>query len=64
MFQYKLESFKLPQCYQGDLKAVLIPRGLITDRIKCLAQEICYAIGDKVLSSVFSSDVQPKVMRL
>lgn len=48
--EYKLESFKLPQCYQGDLKAVLIPRGLITDRIKCLAQEICCAIGDKPLT--------------
>uniref|UniRef100_A0A915PPV3 Serine/threonine-protein kinase RIO2 n=1 Tax=Setaria digitata TaxID=48799 RepID=A0A915PPV3_9BILA len=47
--EFKLESFVLPQCYYGDLKSVLIPKGLICDRIKCLAREIFEAIGDKPL---------------
>ncbi|VDO45109.1 unnamed protein product [Onchocerca flexuosa] len=47
--EFKLESFILPKCYYGDLKSVLIPKGLICDRIKCLAQEIFQTIGDKVM---------------
>uniref|UniRef100_A0AAF5Q122 Hypoxanthine phosphoribosyltransferase n=1 Tax=Wuchereria bancrofti TaxID=6293 RepID=A0AAF5Q122_WUCBA len=47
--EFKLESFVLPNCYCGDLKSVLIPKGLISDRIKCLAQEIFQATGDKPL---------------
>uniref|UniRef100_A0A0R3RTU4 Hypoxanthine phosphoribosyltransferase n=1 Tax=Elaeophora elaphi TaxID=1147741 RepID=A0A0R3RTU4_9BILA len=47
--EFKLESFVLPNCYYGDLKSVLIPKGLISDRIKCLAREIFHAIGDKPL---------------
>uniref|UniRef100_A0A8R1XPV7 Hypoxanthine phosphoribosyltransferase n=1 Tax=Onchocerca volvulus TaxID=6282 RepID=A0A8R1XPV7_ONCVO len=46
---FKLESFILPKCYYGDLKSVLIPKGLICDRIKRLAQEIFLTIGDKPL---------------
>ncbi|VDK75791.1 unnamed protein product [Litomosoides sigmodontis] len=47
--EFKLEAFILPNCYCGDLKSVLIPKGLISDRIKCLSREIFYAIGDKPL---------------
>ncbi|KAL3997750.1 hypoxanthine phosphoribosyltransferase [Acanthocheilonema viteae] len=47
--EFKLESFMLPNCYYGDLKSVLIPKGLISDRIKCLAREIFHVIGDEPL---------------
>ncbi|KAK6105182.1 hypoxanthine phosphoribosyltransferase [Brugia pahangi] len=47
--EFKLESFVLPNCYRGDLKSVLIPKGLISDRIKCLAREIFQVTGDKPL---------------
>ncbi|OZC05964.1 putative hypoxanthine phosphoribosyltransferase [Onchocerca flexuosa] len=54
--EFKLESFILPKCYYGDLKSVLIPKGLICDRIKCLAQEIFQTIGDKSYTNVKRSD--------
>ncbi|VDN00935.1 unnamed protein product [Thelazia callipaeda] len=47
--EFKLESFVLPQCYLGDLKSVMIPKGLICDRVKCLAREIVQVIGDQPL---------------
>ncbi|EJW86110.1 phosphoribosyl transferase domain-containing protein [Wuchereria bancrofti] len=58
--EFKLESFVLPNCYCGDLKSVLIPKGLISDRIKCLAQEIFQATGDKVMLCYYS--LQPLII--
>jgi len=43
------DSFIVPGCYRSDLKSVIIPEGLIRDRIKRLAQEIHDAIGDQPL---------------
>lgn len=47
--EFKLESFLIPHCYYNDLSSVIIPKGLIRDRIKRLAQEIHSAIGDQPL---------------
>uniref|UniRef100_A0A0M3K1L6 Hypoxanthine phosphoribosyltransferase n=1 Tax=Anisakis simplex TaxID=6269 RepID=A0A0M3K1L6_ANISI len=44
-----LESFLIPHCYYDDLSSVVIPKGMITDRVKRLAQEINESIGDKPL---------------
>uniref|UniRef100_A0A1I7Z4S2 Hypoxanthine phosphoribosyltransferase n=1 Tax=Steinernema glaseri TaxID=37863 RepID=A0A1I7Z4S2_9BILA len=43
------ESFVVPGCYRDDLKSVIIPEGLIKDRVKRLAQEIHAVIGDEPL---------------
>ncbi|VDN84814.1 unnamed protein product [Brugia pahangi] len=58
--EFKLESFVLPNCYRGDLKSVLIPKGLISDRIKCLAREIFQVTGDKVMLRCYS--LQPLII--
>ncbi|KAK0428894.1 hypothetical protein QR680_011070 [Steinernema hermaphroditum] len=42
-------SFVVPGCYRDDLKSVIIPEGLIRDRVKRLAQEIHDVIGDEPL---------------
>ncbi|VDM46736.1 unnamed protein product [Toxocara canis] len=47
--KFKLESFLIPHCYHGDLSSVIIPKGLISDRVKRLAQEIHETIGDQPL---------------
>lgn len=47
-FQFKLESFVIPHCYDEDLSSILIPQGLIVDRVKRLAQEVNEKIGDQV----------------
>ncbi|VDK51691.1 unnamed protein product [Anisakis simplex] len=44
-----MESFLIPHCYYDDLSSVVIPKGMITDRVKRLAQEINESIGDKPL---------------
>ena len=46
--EYETNLFLVPGCYQNDLKSVIIPEGLIRDRIKQLAREIHNEIGDKV----------------
>lgn len=38
----------MPKCFEGDLDAVIIPEGMVIDRIKQLAYEIHNAIGDQV----------------
>ncbi len=43
---YANEHFQIPSCYQGDLDCVLIPEGMIKDRIERLAEEIQAVIGD------------------
>jgi hypoxanthine phosphoribosyltransferase len=45
--EYQIDHFLVPGCYNGDLKAVIIPEGLIRDRIKQLAHEIHKQIGDQ-----------------
>ncbi|MFH4974249.1 hypothetical protein AB6A40_000958 [Gnathostoma spinigerum] len=47
--EFVLDSFIIPRCYHDDLASVIIPKGLITDRIKRLAYEINQSIGDKPL---------------
>lgn len=57
-FQFPLSLFSIPRCYLGDLSAVLIPHGLILDRIQQLAREIHERIGDRV-SHLFESPLSP-----
>ncbi|KAI1712852.1 phosphoribosyl transferase domain-containing protein [Ditylenchus destructor] len=47
--EYDANHFLVPRCYEGDLSAVIIPEGLIRDRIKRLAHDIHYCIGDQPL---------------
>jgi len=47
--EYETSLFLVPGCYRSDLKSVIIPEGLIRDRIKQLAREIHNEIGDKPL---------------
>ena len=46
--EYETNLFLVPGCYQNDLKSVIIPEGLIRDRVKQLAREIHNEIGDQV----------------
>ncbi|KAH7727552.1 phosphoribosyl transferase domain-containing protein [Aphelenchoides avenae] len=46
--EYGTSMFMVPGCYNGDLKAVIIPEGAIRDRIRRLAHEVHEAIGDQV----------------
>uniref|UniRef100_A0AC35TGI4 Hypoxanthine phosphoribosyltransferase n=1 Tax=Rhabditophanes sp. KR3021 TaxID=114890 RepID=A0AC35TGI4_9BILA len=45
--EFSTDSFLTPGCYDGALKEVIIPEGLILDRTKKLAHEIHEQIGDK-----------------
>ncbi|CAD5206897.1 unnamed protein product [Bursaphelenchus okinawaensis] len=45
--EYNTSLFLVPNCYKDDLKSVIIPKGLIQDRIRQLAREIHEKIGDK-----------------
>lgn len=38
----------VPKCYEGDLSSIIIPEGLINDRLKQLAHEIHSIVGDQV----------------
>jgi hypoxanthine phosphoribosyltransferase len=40
MFHYSLEHFVIPQHYERDLEYILIPHGMILDRIQKLAKRI------------------------
>ncbi|KAM7322432.1 hypothetical protein ACRRTK_017937 [Alexandromys fortis] len=42
---YDLDLFTYPQHYYGDLECVLIPHGIIVDRIERLAKDIMKDIG-------------------
>ncbi|KAL6093345.1 hypothetical protein STEG23_036225, partial [Scotinomys teguina] len=42
---YDLDLFTYPQHYYGDLECVLIPQGIIVDRIERLAKDIMKDIG-------------------
>ncbi|KAJ1959504.1 hypothetical protein H4R35_007637, partial [Dimargaris xerosporica] len=39
-FNYSLNHFVIPRHYENDLENILIPNGLIMDRIEALAQLI------------------------
>ncbi|XP_068715930.1 hypoxanthine-guanine phosphoribosyltransferase-like isoform X1 [Montipora foliosa] len=42
---YSLDMFCLPKHYEDDLESILIPKGLICDRIERLARNICREVG-------------------
>uniref|UniRef100_A0A914GTK5 Phosphoribosyltransferase domain-containing protein n=1 Tax=Globodera rostochiensis TaxID=31243 RepID=A0A914GTK5_GLORO len=46
---HPLSLFSVPDCYCADIDSVLIPHGLIHDRIRQLATEIHREIGDRPL---------------
>eukprot|EP01137_Pigoraptor_chileana_P000798 Opistho-2@37527 len=46
---YPLDVFSIPQHYENDVSSILIPHGLILDRIEKLAHEIVKDMGDNHL---------------
>jgi len=46
---YDCSLFSIPNCYKGDLSAVMIPEGMIKDRVKRMAWEIHECVGDQPL---------------
>ncbi|XP_073236228.1 hypoxanthine-guanine phosphoribosyltransferase-like [Porites lutea] len=42
---YSLDMFCIPKHYENDVESILIPKGLITDRIERLARNICCDVG-------------------
>ncbi|XP_072534781.1 phosphoribosyltransferase domain-containing protein 1 [Salminus brasiliensis] len=46
---YDLELFNYPEHYHGDIESVLIPHGVIMNRIECLARDILEDIGHHTL---------------
>jgi len=49
---YNLSDFCLPKHYQGQLAGVLIPNGMVVDRIEKLAMDIAEAYAGKELHIV------------
>ncbi|KAL3084984.1 hypothetical protein niasHS_010053 [Heterodera schachtii] len=49
---HPLSLFAVPNCYCADIDSVLIPNGMIHDRIRRMADEIQSAIGDRPLTLV------------
>uniref|UniRef100_A0A914UQN5 Hypoxanthine phosphoribosyltransferase n=1 Tax=Plectus sambesii TaxID=2011161 RepID=A0A914UQN5_9BILA len=47
---YPLDALTIPACYKDDLQTVMIPEGLIQDRIKQLAHQIHSKLGDQQLA--------------
>lgn len=43
---YSLEMFCLPKHYEDDVESIMIPKGLICDRIERLARNICREVGE------------------
>ncbi|OMJ12123.1 Hypoxanthine-guanine phosphoribosyltransferase [Smittium culicis] len=48
-FNYKLEHFNIPMHYQEDVSSILIPHGLILDRIEKLAKMIISQYNDRLV---------------
>jgi len=46
---YDLESFCIPKHYEDDLESILIPYGVIQDRIERIAKEIFNDMGKEPL---------------
>ncbi|CEF64701.1 Phosphoribosyltransferase domain and Hypoxanthine phosphoribosyl transferase family-containing protein [Strongyloides ratti] len=44
--EFSIDSFVTPGCYEGDLSCIVIPEGLVVDRVKKLAHEIHESLGD------------------
>uniref|UniRef100_A0A0N5BFV2 Hypoxanthine phosphoribosyltransferase n=1 Tax=Strongyloides papillosus TaxID=174720 RepID=A0A0N5BFV2_STREA len=44
--EFSIDSFITPGCYEGDLSSIIIPEGLVVDRVKKLAHEIHSVLGD------------------
>lgn len=69
---YSLKSFCIPPSYQPYLKNVLIPHGLIQDRVECLAADIVADIGEEPLTALcvlkggyrFFADLLEKINRI
>ncbi|CAJ0926025.1 unnamed protein product, partial [Mesorhabditis belari] len=49
-FELPVDAFDIPHCYEGDLGAVIVPEGMIKDRVRRLAKDIHAKIGDNELS--------------
>lgn len=49
-FELNLESFFIPSCYKNELSSIIIPCGMIKDRVKCLASEIHDVVKDQPLT--------------
>ncbi|CAB3408700.1 unnamed protein product [Caenorhabditis bovis] len=49
-FELPVAAFDIPQCYNGDLSGVVIPEGLVRDRVRRLAKDIHSQIGNEPLS--------------
>ena len=49
-FELPTAAFDIPACYDGDLSAVVIPEGMIKDRVRRLAADIHATIGNEQLS--------------
>ncbi|GMR34416.1 hypothetical protein PMAYCL1PPCAC_04611, partial [Pristionchus mayeri] len=49
-FEMPTEAFDIPQSYSGDLSAVVIPEGMIKDRVRRLAHDVHSAIGSQPLA--------------
>ncbi|XP_066539757.1 hypoxanthine-guanine phosphoribosyltransferase [Hoplias malabaricus] len=46
---YDLELFNYPEHYRGDIESVLVPHGVIMNRIECLARDVLEDIGHHTL---------------
>uniref|UniRef100_A0A0N4ZXY4 Hypoxanthine phosphoribosyltransferase n=1 Tax=Parastrongyloides trichosuri TaxID=131310 RepID=A0A0N4ZXY4_PARTI len=44
--EFSIDSFITPGCYEGDLSSIVIPEGLVVDRVKKLAHELHDSLGD------------------
>ncbi|PAV84316.1 hypothetical protein WR25_16889 [Diploscapter pachys] len=49
-FELPVGAFDIPRCYDGDLKSVIIPEGMIRDRVRRLAKDIHEVIGNEQLA--------------
>jgi len=49
---YPLESFCIPKHYEEDLESVLIPYGIIQDRIERIAKDIFNSFGREPLVAI------------
>ncbi|GMR53816.1 hypothetical protein PMAYCL1PPCAC_24011 [Pristionchus mayeri] len=49
-FEMPTEAFDIPRSYTGDLSAVVIPEGMIKDRVRRLAHDIHSSIGSQPLA--------------
>lgn len=53
-FQLPIAAFDIPRCYDGDLASVVIPEGLVKDRVRRLAKGTLYPVDSPCCSSTTS----------